>query len=169
MVPTKTVDGAALGSVGVGELQMNKAASVTRPPNPNKALDGYVKPDVTGNQAFDAVSWLDAAKANVSWDSVSWTDVSWADAAWNVVSWADVSWDSVSWADVSLADVSWADVSWADTSYEDAAEGDTGSDPNGYSLTAEQAAEIMADPEVAPDLNNLPPAVANAVAGSSSG
>jgi serine protease AprX len=169
MVSTKTVDGAALGSVGVGELQMSRAASVTRPPNPNKALDGYVKPDTTGNQAFDAVSWLDVAKANVSWDSVSWADVSWGDAAWNVVSWADVSWDSVSWADVSWADVSWADVSWADTSYEDAADGDTAGDPNGYALTPEQAAEIMADPEVAPDLNNLPPAVVNAVAASPGG
>ena len=63
--------------------------------------------------AFDAVSWIDVAKANVSWDAVSWDDVSWDDAAWNVVSWADVSWADVSWADVSWADVSWADVSWA--------------------------------------------------------
>jgi serine protease AprX len=78
------------------------------------------------------------------------------DAAWNVVSWADVSWADVSWADVSWADVSWADVSWADTSYEDAAEGDTTGDPAGYELTPEQAAEIMADPETAPDPSALP-------------
>jgi serine protease AprX len=157
MVSTKDVDGAALGSVGVGEIQMGKAALQNRPPNPNKALNQYVKSDLlTGEKSFDAVSWLDAAKSDVSWDSVSWADVSWADAAWNTVSWADVSWASVSWADNVLADVSWADVSWADSSYEDAAEGDTGGDPLGYELTAEQAAEIMADPELAPDASALP-------------
>jgi serine protease AprX len=163
MVATKPVDDAAVGSVGVGEIQMGRSALVLKPPNPNRALEQFVKPDPSGDllPAFDAVSWLDTAKANVSWDSVSWTDVSWADASWNVVSWADVSWESVSWADVSWADVSWADVSWNDSSYEDAAEGDTGGDANGYELTPEQAAEIMADPELAPSENTLPAAVAS--------
>ena len=132
-------------------------------PNPNKALGQFVKANLATGKAFDAVSWLDVAKANVSWDSVSWDSVSWNDAAWNVVSWADVSWESVSWADVSWADVSWADVSWADTSYEDAAEGDTSGDPEGYALTPEQAAAVMADPELAPDPNALPTAVEAAV------
>jgi len=159
MVSTKVVDGAPLGSVGVGEIQVTNATSVKVPPNPNKALDAFVTTDLTGSRVFNAVSWSDMAKANVSWDSVSWADVSWADAAWNAVSWADVSWDSVSWADVSWADVSWADVSWADSSYEDAAEGDAAADPSSYKLTPEQAAEIMADPDTAPDPFNLPAAV----------
>ena len=161
MVSTKVVDDAALGSVGVGELQMSRAALQSRPPNPNKALGQFVKTDtLTGTASFDAVSWLDVAKSNVSWDSVSWADVSWADAAWSLVSWADVSWADVSWADVSWADVSWADVSWADSSYEDAAEGDASGDPSGYELTPAQAAEIMADPETAPDPSTLPAEVA---------
>ena len=138
---------------------MTNATSVKVPPNPNKALDAFVTTDLTGSRVFNAVSWSDMAKANVSWDSVSWADVSWADAAWNAVSWADVSWDSVSWADFSWADVSWADVSWADSSYEDAAEGDAAADPSSYKLTPEQAAEIMADPDTAPDPFNLPAAV----------
>jgi serine protease AprX len=166
MVSTKEVDGATEGSVGVGELQMGKAAYVNRPPNPNAALNKYVKKNIlTGEVSFDAVSWLDVAKANVSWDSVSWADVSWADAAWSVVSWADVSWDSVSWTDVSWTDVSWESVSWADSSYEDAAEGDATGDSDGYELTPEQAAEIMADPELAPDADALPAAIAAAIEG----
>jgi serine protease AprX len=165
MAATKDVDGAAQGSVGVGELQMSRASLLLRPPNPNKAIDQWVKRNaLTGEVSFDAVSWLDVAKSNVSWDSVSWDSVSWADAAWSVVSWADVSWDSVSWADVSWADVSWADVSWADSSYEDAAEGDATGDPAGYELTPAQAAEIMADPETAPDPANLPADIAAEVA-----
>ena len=121
------------------------------PPNPNKALDKYLVNDVlAGGKTFNSISWYDAAKSSVSWDSVSWDSVSWADVSWNDVSWADVSWSDVSWADVSWADVSWADVSWNDTSYEDAAEGDTSGDPNGYELTPEQAAAVMADPDIAP-------------------
>ena len=164
MASTKDVDGSAPDSVGVGELQMSRAAMFLHPPNPNRALEHWVKKNpFTSQLSFDAVSWLDVAKANVSWDSVSWDSVSWADTSWDVVSWADVSWESVSWADVALSDVSWADVSWADTSYEDAAEGDTTGDPTGYELTPEQAAEIMADPETAPDPSVLPNDVAAAV------
>jgi serine protease AprX len=166
MVSAKPVEDAAPGSVGVGELQMGKAALMSRPPNPNKALDQFVKPDPLGGSvsSFDAVSWYDVAKANVSWDSVSWDSVSWDDASFSLVSWADVSWTDVSWTDVSWADVSWADVSWNDASYEDAAEGDTGGDPNGYQLTPEQAAAVMADPELAPPDSALPSAVSDALA-----
>jgi hypothetical protein len=164
MVSTKPIPGAPTGSVGVGEIQVSNANAVKTAPNPNKALDQWVKADSAGGKSFDAVSWSDVAKANVSWDSVSWADVSWADAAWSTVSWADVSWDSVSWADVSWADVSWADVSWADSSYEDAAEGDAAADPSAYELTPEQAAEIMADPTTAPDPSDLPDTVAASVA-----
>ena len=170
MASTKYVDDAPEGSVGVGELQMSRASLLLHPPNPNRALDQWVKRNaLTGEVTFDAVSWLDVAQSNVSWDSVSWDSVSWADAAWNVVSWADVSWASVSWADVSWADVSWADVSWADSSYEDAAEGDTTGDPAGYELTPAQAAEIMADPETAPDPSNLPADIAAEVGPAAAG
>jgi serine protease AprX len=161
MLSAYPLPAAAKGSVGVGEVRIGRSWKVDTPPNPNKGLDSYVKP-VLGDTvpAFDAVSWLDVAKASVSWDSVSWADVSWADAAWNVVSWADVSWADVSWADVSWADVSWADVSWTDSSYEDAAEGDTAGAPNGYELTPALAAQLMADPDSAPDESNLPAEVA---------
>ena len=43
MASTKDVDGAAVGSVGVGELQMSRASTFMRPPNPNKALEQWVK------------------------------------------------------------------------------------------------------------------------------
>jgi serine protease AprX len=158
MTSTKPVPDAALGSVGVGELQMSRATMVVKPPNPNKALDGFLVADPSGDTlpVFNGVSWFDTAKSNVSWDSVSWDSVSWTDAAWNVVSWADVSWDSAALSDVSWTDVSWTDVSWTDTSYEDAAEGDTTGDASDYELTPEQAAAVMADPEIAPDPSTLP-------------
>jgi serine protease AprX len=158
MVSAKPIDGAAPGSVGVGEIQMGRAVLTVNPPNPNKALDTFVVSDPVAGKSFDAVSWASVARANVSWDSVSWDSVSWNDASWNVVSWADVSWSSVSWADVSWADVSWADVSWNDTSYEDAAEGDANHE-GGYELTPEEAEALMADPELAPPPDTLPASV----------
>ena len=157
MVSAKPVDDATLGSVGVGEIQMSKAAVLKSAPNPNQALNRYVVSDLVNAKSFNAVSWSDAAKASVSWDAVSWDSVSWTDASWSAVSWADVSWAAVSWADVS-----WTDVSWADSSYEDAAEGD-GNQDGGYELTPEQAAEIMADPDIAPSPDELPADVSAAL------
>jgi serine protease AprX len=165
MASAKQLSGAARAQDGMGELQIDKAALRLTPPNPNKGLNRYLVGDpVNGGSIFDAVSWNSAAKTDVSWDSVSWNDVSWLDGSEADVSWLDVSWSSNVFSDVSWADVSWADVSWADSSYEDAAEGDTSSaDPNGYVLTPEQAAEIMADPDLAPDPDTLPADVAAAL------
>jgi serine protease AprX len=109
---------------GVGEAFAPAAATLASPPNPNRALNGFLVPDESGGGVvFDDVSWLDAAKASVTWDAVSWldgwADVSWSDVSWSDVSWSDVSWADVSWSDVSWADVSWSDVSWADVSWAD--------------------------------------------------
>jgi serine protease AprX len=114
------------GSLGLGEVNAVKAVTGKRVPNPNLALEQFLTTNPANGSipVFNAVSWSDTAKANVSWDAVSWGDVSWGDSAIGDVSWADVSWSDVSWADVSWGDVSWADVSWSDVSYEDAAEGD---------------------------------------------
>jgi serine protease AprX len=91
-------------AAGVGEAYAPGALALAVPPNPNRALDGFLVSDPKGDgQMFDDVSWLDAAKASKSWDAVSWLD-----------GWADVSWSDVSWSDVSWSDVSWSDVSWAD-------------------------------------------------------
>ncbi len=161
MVSSRPLPNAAPLSVGVGELRMDRSAFVTIPPNPNLGLNRFVRADPLGGPpAFDAVSWFDSARTNVSWNSVSWNSVSWNDADFDTVSWANVSWSSVSWAtvswnSVSWNDVSWNDVSWNDTSYEDAAEGDANG-TDGYDLTQEQLDQIMADPELAPDPAAVP-------------
>jgi serine protease AprX len=165
MATAKLLKNAKEGQVGMGELQIDKAALRQIAPNPNRGLNRYLSSDlVNGGSVFNAVSWNSAAKGDVSWNSVSWNDVSWNDNSEADVSWLDVSWSSNVFSDVSWADVSWADVSWADSSYEDAAEGDANSaDPNGYVLTPEEAAEIMADPDLAPDPDTLPADVAAAL------
>ena len=148
MVTARPDPNAAPMSVGVGELNAAKAAAVKTPPNPNRALDGFLVTDPTGDAlpVFDAVSWSDAAKASVAWDSVSWSDVSWSDAAWSLVSWSDVSWSDVSWSDVSWSDVSTNDVSWSDA---DAGLADVDVS-GGYPITDSLLAEIAADPTLSP-------------------
>mgnify|MGYP000427402213 CR=1 FL=1 len=129
-------------SCGVGQVNAVRAVlNATRASNPNAALNQFLTVDpTTGLTVFDAVSWTDAIKANVSWDAVSWTDVSWS----------DVSWDAVSWSDVSWTDVSWTDVSWSDVSWEDAAEEQGTPDGSGVPLTPEQEAAAAEDPDLAP-------------------
>ena len=108
-------------AAGVGEAYAPAAATLAFPPNPNRALNGFLIKDPAGDgMIFDDVSWLDAAKASPTWDAVSWLD-GWADVSWSDVSWSDVSWSDVSWADVSWSDVSWSDVSWTDVSWADLA------------------------------------------------
>ena len=130
------------GAGGVGEVNAWKAAAVTDPMNPNKALNAFVKTDVVTNAtAFDAVSWTDAARASVSWDAVSWDAVSWTDVSWSDVSWSDVSWTDVSWSDVLAV----ADVSWEDAANDVAPVGGE------YVLNPLLEAEWLLDPELNPD------------------
>jgi serine protease AprX len=96
-------------SLGAGEVDAAAAAQLPAPPNPNRALDGFLvssAPDAT--PTFDAAAWHDTATADPNWDAVSWSDVS-----WDSVAWSDVSWDSA-----AMSDVAWDDVAWSDESAE---------------------------------------------------
>ena len=52
------------GAAGVGEINASRSADLTRPGNPNLALNRFVVPDPIGVKApvFDAASWTDVAK-----------------------------------------------------------------------------------------------------------
>jgi serine protease AprX len=157
MVTARKMPRESGGSAGAGEINADTAAGLANPPNPNVALEKFLRPDVAGGGStpvFDSVAWSDAAKADVAWDAVAWGDVAWSDVAWGDVAWGDVAWSDVSWQDVAWGDVAWSDVSWQDVSYEDAAEGDSASDASAYALDASDLAELQADPDlaVAPDV-----------------
>jgi serine protease AprX len=136
------------GSAGVGEINAARSTMLSRPPNPNAALNKFLKVDpVLGTTAFDGTAWYAAAKLNPLWDAASWSDVSWTDVSWTDASWADVSWSDVSWSDVSWSDV----LAAADVSWEDNAEGETGNPEGDYVMTPEEAAEAAADPSLVQD------------------
>ena len=109
-------------ALGVGEVNAIAATQVADPPNPNLALNQFVRPDVSGGFAFDAASWANTAQADASWNSASWNsaswaNASWANASWNSASWANASWSNASWAAASWNAASWANASWAAASW----------------------------------------------------
>jgi serine protease AprX len=130
---------------GVGQINAVKTAFETsNTANPNAGLNRFLVSASGGSgMTFDAVSWNEAAQADVSWNEVSWNEVSWAESSWNVVSWNEVSWNEVSWNEVS-----WNEVSWNDSTQEDGADGDA-LDGNGYELTSTEAAAAASDPDFA--------------------
>jgi serine protease AprX len=118
MVSAKDAPSAALGSLGVGMVDANRAAAVVAPPNPNAALSQFVVPAGDGSgPMFDAASWANVAQSDASWASASWASASWASASWASASWASASWASASWANASWASASWASASWANASW----------------------------------------------------
>jgi serine protease AprX len=129
MLTAQSTPKATPGSLGVGEVNIYRAAMLNYAPNPNLALRKFVTNSGSGGEPrFDASAWITAVTASASWADASWADASWADASWSEASWADASWADASWADASWADASWADASWADTAQEDGADGDPDGD-----------------------------------------
>ena len=68
MLSAKPAPNVANGSIGVGELNAGKAASLKTAPNPNKAAEQFVKVDASGTVTFDYTSWSTLAHANASWN-----------------------------------------------------------------------------------------------------
>jgi len=166
LLTTRKAPNAAAGSIGAGELDAWRAARVSAPPNPNRALDQFLAADPAGGSVFDWASWENAVKGNAAWDAVTWSDVTWSDASWADVTWSDTTWSDVTWSDASWADVTWSDVTWSDvtwsdaaiedTTWADAAEGDASPTPSAYLVSPADRATILADPDLAPPSGTLP-------------
>src|SRR4051794_3222207 len=152
-------------AAGVGEITASRAAAASYAPNPNVGLERFFKSTSGGSgQSFDAMSWANSAKADMSWNSMSWTDQSWSDLSWSDQSWASMSWADMSWNSMSWTDMSWADMSWADTSQEDAAEGDDIEGVAGYQADPLDIAEAASDPSIAVSVDGIDPLAALGVA-----
>jgi serine protease AprX len=120
MLEARPIDHATPNSLGVGEIKIGQASTVTNPPNPNLALNAYLVPDPNGTatRVFDSASWSSAALANASWNSASWNSASWSSASWSSASWSSASWSSASWSSASwssgtLGDGTLPQASWA--------------------------------------------------------
>ena len=148
-------------AAGVGEITASRAAAASYAPNPNVGLERFLKSMSGGSgQSFDAMSWANAAKSDMSWNSMSWTSQSWSDQSWSDQSWASMSWADMSWNSMSWTDMSWTDMSWADMSSEDAAEGDDLEGVAGYEADPVDIAEAATDPSIAVSVDGIDPLAA---------
>ena len=111
--------------VGVGDVSIASARSVTNPPNPNAGLDGYLTTALDGTTVFSATAWRTAALASSAWDAAAWSDVAWSDAAWASVAWSDAAWADAAWASAAWGTVAWSDVAWGSVAWSDAAWADS--------------------------------------------
>jgi serine protease AprX len=158
------------GAGGVGVIQADQAVHANNPPNPNLALEGFLKTSSSNGVttvSFDSASWNSAVQSNASWNSASWNSASWNSASWNSASWNSVSWNSASWNSASWNSASWNSVSWNsaswnDSSHEDAAEGDSAVDTSSLDVTSSDLAALLADPTFDP--TTLPPDLQAALA-----
>jgi len=121
MLTARHTPNAAPGSLGVGVIDAYAASRVSNPPNPNAAVNRFVRQAADGSGlVFDTASWANVAMADASWASASWAQASWANASWANASWAQASWANASWAQASWAQASWAQASWASASWANA-------------------------------------------------
>jgi serine protease AprX len=173
MLGSEQTPAATAGSLGVGELNTGKSASLLGGtlPNPNAALNSFLAYDWSASPIpyFDADKWTKSIASNPSWDAASWEAKWWTSASqetkwWTSVAWETKWWTSVSqetkwwtsvagvtkwWTSNSTADAAWVAQSQADRKYETAALGDTTSLP-GYLLTKADYAALLLDPYLAP-------------------
>jgi serine protease AprX len=100
-------------SVGVGQIDVAAAATLSEAPNANAHLQPFVR--TRGKDVgFDAAKWELVARADASWANASWANASWANASWANASWANASWANASWANASWANASWANAGWVE-------------------------------------------------------
>ena len=164
---------ATAGSLGVGELNTGKSASLLGGtlPNPNAALNSFLAYDWSTSTIpyFDADKWTKAIAGNSSWDATSWEAKWWTSASqetkwWTSVAWETKWWTSVSqetkwwtsvagvtkwWTSTSTADAAWVAQSQADLRNGTLAQADTKTLP-GYLLTQSDFAALRLDPFLAP-------------------
>jgi serine protease AprX len=143
---------AAPGSIGAGEVNAGKAATISSPPNPNLALDRYLVTGSTGSgQVFNSATWEEAVKKSTVWDAATWTDATWTDATWTDATWTDATWTDATWTDAT-----WTDGALEDATWTDAAEGDASPSSSAYALDSSDVTAILADPYLTPPSGTLP-------------
>jgi serine protease AprX len=134
------------GSLGAGELDVGKSATLSPNANPNAGLLPFVKVNWAVNDTayFDSDAWETAVVSNTGWDSVAWDAKFWGNASWDTKFWGNASWEEKFWGAVSSASSTWATQAQGDVAREQAAEGDkTGS---AYPLSAADKAALASDP-----------------------
>ncbi len=152
MLGSEQTPAAIAGSLGVGELNASKSASLLGGtlPNPNAALNSFLAYNwsVSSIPYFDGDKWTKTVTANSSWDSASWEAKWWTSASQEAKWWTSVAWETKWWTSVSIIDSAWTAQSQTDLRNEAVAQGDKSL--KGNLLTQSDFAALRLDPLLAP-------------------
>ena len=116
MLSAEALPSAPLRSVGVGAVNVARAAAVVDPPNPNLALGEFLVTDPAGGptQVFDFDSWTTAVESDAAWGSAAWGSAAWGSAAWGSAAWGSAAWGSAAWGSAA-----WGSAAWGSHSEDD--------------------------------------------------
>ena len=107
---------------GLGLVDVADSGEVSKPPNPNAALDTFVRP-VPGAgpiQAFDSSAWQAAALKNPNWDSQTGNAEAWDAAAWGSAAWGSAAWGSSTLAQqLASGNAAWGSAAWGSAALAD--------------------------------------------------
>jgi serine protease AprX len=113
-------------STGVGAVNVDRAAAVVDPPNPNLALNDFLVTDPAGGptQVFDADSWTTAVETDAAWGSAAWGSAAWGSAAWGSAAWGSAAWGSAAWGSAAWGSAAWGSAAWGSAAWGSHAEDD---------------------------------------------
>jgi serine protease AprX len=125
MLSAEALPRAPLRSVGVGAVNVARAAAVVDPPNPNLALGEFLVPDPAGGptQVFDFDSWTTAVESDAAWGSAAWGSAAWGSAAWGSAAWGSAAWGSAAWGSAAWGSAAWGSAAWGSAAWGSAAWG----------------------------------------------
>lgn len=148
MATARRVPEAPLLQQGRGQVNALRAATALRAPNPNAGLVRFLVPDPSGSAlpVFDAAAWAEAAWSEAAWNEAAWSEAAWAENGGADAAWAEAAWSEAAWNEAAWAEAAWSEAAWAESAYEDGADADGSSDA--VTLTADDLAELAADPEL---------------------
>lgn len=106
-------------SVGVGAVDLTRAAAVADPPNPNLALRDFLVSDPAGGptQVFDSDRWTTTVAANPAWASAAWGSAAWGSAAWGSAAWGSAAWGSAAWGSAAWGSAAWGSAAWGSAAW----------------------------------------------------
>jgi serine protease AprX len=119
MLSAEALPSAPLRSVGVGAVNVARAAAVVDPPNPNLALGEFLVPDPAGGptQVFDFDSWTTAVESDAAWGSAAWGSAAWGSAAWGSAAWGSAAWGSAAWGSAAWGSAAWGSAAWGSAAW----------------------------------------------------
>jgi subtilisin family serine protease len=101
---------------GVGEINVERAASVSNPPNPNKNLYDFVNGS-DGARSFDGATWQAYVAVNPTWSTSTWSESTWSESTWSESTWSESTWSESTWSESTWSESTWTESTWSESTW----------------------------------------------------